>query len=140
MRCAVISQPYKVVDKDAATAIKKLLCENFIVEVFQSSDDESIPGGQAWRTAINNALENAKYLLLLFTDTQYTWDWCMYEAGYFLRNQHDAVDRHLMILHPVGVPGPGPLSDIETSETNPQRLADFLQRALETAGAQRCPR
>ena len=39
--------------------------------------------GEEWEPQIRAALDTADWLMLLFTDMDENWDWCLYETGYF---------------------------------------------------------
>jgi hypothetical protein len=44
---------------------------------------EDISGGAVWRQQIEDALERARYLFLIYRDPSEDWSWCFYEVGYF---------------------------------------------------------
>ncbi len=66
---------------------------------------EGIAFGEDWSEDIHNALRNADWLFLLYTDPTPEWDWCLYEVGFFAARK----DRRLICLYRAGLDPPGPM-------------------------------
>lgn len=45
---------------------------------------EEIPLGNRWEEQIYAKLQAADYLILVYTDPETAWDWCLYETGFFV--------------------------------------------------------
>ncbi len=71
-------------DKDMVLAIKKRIMKytSNTLEIFQSSDGESIPFGTNWIHKIEEGLENAKVMFVFVTEASISSGWIYFEAGY----------------------------------------------------------
>jgi hypothetical protein len=85
------------------------------VEVFLS---EGIRHGDNWRRAIEDALDDADWFILLFPRTQDDWSWCHEEAGFFRGRLHPDGSR-LVVLHRRNEPIPDPLKDFQALGIEP---------------------
>jgi len=85
------------------------------VEVFLS---EGIKHGDNWRRAIEDALDDADWFILLFPRTQEDWSWCHEEAGFFRGRLHPDGSR-LVVLHRRNEPIPDPLRDFQALGIEP---------------------
>lgn len=102
--------------KDAALAKKvgEALSSVFPdLEIFLS---EEIPKSDDFRRKIWDALDKAKFFILLYTDPSDDWSWCFFEVGAYRsiwrdqsRNLHP-----IYCLHPKESPPPSPLSNLQT--------------------------
>lgn len=71
-------------DKDVVLAIKNKVMQytSNTVEIFQSSDGESIPFGTNWIHKIEEGLENARVMFVFITENSISSGWIYFEAGY----------------------------------------------------------
>jgi hypothetical protein len=106
-------------DKNAAKqileALTKLGQDKLIA--FRSED---IRAGdfRGWREALIEQLGLADILILLYTDPEENWDWCLYESGFF-HGKHDRdTARRLIVLHDKATKPPHPLTFLETIEVS----------------------
>jgi hypothetical protein len=117
---------HKDKDKEAAEVIRKELsfygARN--LEIFVS---ERISAGIPWAQEIWTNLENASWLLLLYTDPTEEWDWCLFEAGFFAGHSKGNWSR-LVCLHTPEVPPPDPVQTWQSVPvTDGTKLEDFLK-------------
>jgi hypothetical protein len=85
-RCTVFFS-HKSEDKLVTKHLIELLDENTEnVDYFFS---EKIEKGAPWRQEIVKWLDMSSYLVLVFTDPDEDWGWCLYETGFF-----DALSRY----------------------------------------------
>lgn len=92
--------------------------------------EELHPGGQ-WQPAILQALQSSQIFYLLYTDPSYDWDWCLFEAGYWLGIRASHVESGQLICINAGVGQPSPLDqwqDIHDETTFTQHLMDLFNR------------
>ena len=70
-------------EKEVAFVLKKILAEAFMgaVEIFVSSDGESLPGGKEWFTFVRNRAREADVILCLLSLESIRSSWVMFEAG-----------------------------------------------------------
>src|SRR5882672_2164334 len=66
------------------------------IEVVSSAE---FPRGEEWEPKIRAALDTADWLILLFTDAEENWDWCLYETGYFRARMDAASGKRLICLY-----------------------------------------
>lgn len=71
-------------DKDIVLAIKNKVMQytSNTIEIFQSSDGESIPFGTNWIHKIEEGLDNAKVMFVFVTENSLSSGWIYFEAGY----------------------------------------------------------
>lgn len=86
-------------DKDVLFKLKELFCDKTggTVEVFLSSDGQSIPLGKNWVHRVQEALDNAKLMIVFLTPASLKSSWIYFEAGY-------AYSKDLRVV-PVGLLG-----------------------------------
>lgn len=70
-------------EKEIAISLKRLIEHIFRdkIDVFVSSDDESIPLGKQWFNVITTALRQADYVFVLCSDTSVKRPWINFELG-----------------------------------------------------------
>lgn len=87
---------------------------------------EDIPRGVTWRGAIEQQLQDAESLFLLYGAADEDWSWCFYEAGYFaaLSSAGGAIRRIYCLVRP-DTPPPGPLNNLQIV-TDKDNLIDEL--------------
>lgn len=71
-------------DKDMVLAIKNKVMQytSGTLEIFQSSDGESIPFGTNWIHKVEEGLEDAKVMFVFVTEKSVASGWIYFEAGY----------------------------------------------------------
>lgn len=86
-------------DKDVLFKLKELFCDKTggTIEVFLSSDGQSIPLGKNWVHRVQEALDNAKLMMVFLTPNSLRSSWIYFEAGY-------AYSKNLRVV-PVGLLG-----------------------------------
>jgi TIR domain len=126
---------YKEKDETAAARIQAVLRRigNDKIHVFVSGIEKE---GTDFRKSVLEELRTAHILILLYTDPQEHWDWCLYETGYFDgRQDPNEVDRRLYVLHRREDPPSGPFLGLRTVEIDASltgRNDDSLKRFLKT--------
>jgi len=76
---------------------------------------------------VKDRLEETNLLLLLFTDSSRSWDWCLYEAGLFDRLDDEHM-RRIICLHSRSTDSPNPLKHLQAFNAEPHRLRRFLEQ------------
>jgi hypothetical protein len=76
---------------------------------------ENFEKGKAWRQEIANALHQANFLVLVFTDPDEDWGWCLYESGFFdaLSQVSRSSGKLIWCLHHASTPPPSPLAGLQ---------------------------
>ncbi|MGM9660365.1 MAG: toll/interleukin-1 receptor domain-containing protein [Faecousia sp.] len=71
-------------DKDMVLAIKNKVMQytSGTLEIFQSSDGESIPFGTNWIHKVEEGLKEAKVMFVFITEQSISSGWIYFEAGY----------------------------------------------------------
>lgn len=71
-------------DKDMIVSIKEKMVEATVgsVEIFLSSDGQSIPFGTNWLHKIEDGLKNAQLMFVFVTENSLSSGWIYYEAGF----------------------------------------------------------
>src|SRR5436190_12486349 len=131
---------HKSKDEAAAKELKRLLdahCRK--IKAFLSCDLKCLPGGTDWREGIHRALNEANWLILIYTTPGDNWDWCLYEAGYFAGRVNAAkaddappdpnamgAANSLLVLHPPHVQSTPPLSAWQSVVAEPRRLVEHF--------------
>lgn len=71
-------------DKDMVLTIKNKVMQytSSTLEIFQSSDGESIPFGTNWIHKVEEGLQEAKVMFVFVTDKSLSSGWIYFEAGY----------------------------------------------------------
>lgn len=71
-------------DKDMVLAIKNKVMQytSGTLEIFQSSDGESIPFGTNWIHKVEEGLKEAKVMFVFITEQSISFGWIYFEAGY----------------------------------------------------------
>lgn len=99
MKKPVIFFSHSSKDKAALAKIKELFVEKTgaTVEVFLSSDGQSIPLGRNWVHRVEKGLVEAKFMVVFITPNSLESNWIYFEAGY-------AHSRDIRVI-PVGLLG-----------------------------------
>lgn len=71
-------------DKDILLKLKELFCDKTggTIDVFLSSDGQSIPLGKNWVHRVEEALNEAKIMIVFLTPNSLRSSWIYFEAGY----------------------------------------------------------
>ena len=71
-------------DRDAILPIKEKLMKitSGVIQIFMSSDGQSIPFGNNWVHKIEEGLNNAKIMFVFVTPTSIESGWIYFEAGF----------------------------------------------------------
>jgi hypothetical protein len=121
---------HKSKDAKVAGDVKAALEKWFNATVFLSSDAQSLRGGARWRDEIHSGLKRSRWLVMLYTDARENWDWCIYEAAYFLGHHADLDSGKLTILHPEGATPPVPFGEWEWVKAAPSAVKGWLENAF----------
>jgi hypothetical protein len=84
----------------------------------------SIQAGVDWSETVHTALGKSHWLLLLYTDPEQAWDWCLYETGFFAAREDP--DRRIICLHRVGNPPPNPFRRWKSVEATVPKVTQLL--------------
>jgi hypothetical protein len=113
---------HKTEDREAALYLKErleLLGANRVVG-FVSED---ITPGADWKEWIEESIGESNVLVLLFTRSTATWDWCLYETGLFTALDKGAV----IVVHGEGDDPPSPLKHIQAIAATPDKVSGLLK-------------
>ena len=71
-------------DKEIVLKIKNKLMKftSNTIEIFQSSDGESIPFGTNWIHKVEDGLKNSKVMFVFITENSISSGWIYFEAGF----------------------------------------------------------
>jgi hypothetical protein len=128
-----MSEPYtmffshKVNDKVVTNDLIKLLTQHTKnIDFFVS---ENIEKGTPWRPAIAKNLDASSFLVLVFTDPDEDWGWCLYETGFFdgLRHLSSSKQRRICCLHHDSAAPPSPIADLQTIRANENDVKQWLR-------------
>ena len=101
------------------------------VQCFISEDIEK---GKNWRDEIAQHLKLSSLLVLIFTDPEEDWGWCLYETGFFdaLTQIPDlAQARRIYCLHNTSTTPPSPIANLQTIAAEPEDVARWLSGLFE---------
>jgi hypothetical protein len=97
---------------------------------------EDLKGSERWRKAIEEHLEDAERLFLIYGAPYEDWSWCFYEAGYFAAldpgekqprsSSEGKPSRPIYCIKRPNVPAPGPLSDLQMVTDKERLIADLI--------------
>jgi len=84
MNKSTIFFSHSSLDKEYISLLKSKLSNKTAktIEIFQSSDGESIPFGNNWVHKVEESLNNAKIMLVFISPRSMTSSWIYFEAGY----------------------------------------------------------
>jgi hypothetical protein len=115
---------HRTKDKRVAHSIKTLLSKHTAnIDYFVS---EEIEKGERWRQVIIDQLQNSHFLILVITDPDENWHWCMYETGFFDALTQNADHRRIYCLHHPDIEPPTPITDLQTTPARPEEVIDWL--------------
>jgi hypothetical protein len=88
---------------------------------------EKIPYGADWFSHIRSSLADTRVLIFLFTVTNATWDWPLYEVG--LATDLNNCERcKIVCLHPPHSKPPEPIKYAQAVQASPEGIEDFLYK------------
>jgi hypothetical protein len=126
-RCTVFFS-HKNEDKLVTKHLIELLDENTEnVDYFFS---EKIEKGAPWRQEIVKWLDMSSYLVLVFTDPDEDWGWCLYETGFFdalSRYPNSGTERRIYCLHHAAASPPSPIEDLQSIPAIPEKVEEWLE-------------
>lgn len=118
---------HRTKDKHVAHSTKKLLAQHTAnVEYFVS---EEIEKGEKWRKTIMQQLHHSRFLLLVFTDPDENWNWCLYETAFFdalTQLANTIQNRRIYCLHHPEIEPPKPIADLQTAPATPEEVTRWL--------------
>jgi hypothetical protein len=123
---------HKVKDEPVTRNIIELLHRN--TENVQCFISEDITKGKDWRHEIALHLKLSGILVLVFTDPDEDWGWCLYETGFFdaLMQIHDAAQTRLIYcLHNSSTTPPSPIANLQTIKAEPDDVSKWLSELFE---------
>jgi hypothetical protein len=95
---------------------------------------EDIEKGTPWRKAINEHLTSSSFLVLVFTDPEQDWGWCLYETGFFdalSQIPNEAHARRIYCLHnPLTTP-PSQIADLQSIPATVKNVSQWLVELFE---------
>jgi hypothetical protein len=116
---------HKVNDSGVTKALKDLLDSH--TEYVEFHISEQIEKGIAWRKAIADLLNRANFLVLVFTDPNEDWGWCLYESGFFAALSQSESRRRIWCLHNASTEPPKPIADLQTIPANKTDVEQWLK-------------
>ena len=129
---------HKVNDEPVTNALIDLLDTH--TEHIRYFVSENIEKGKEWRKSIAKELTRSSFLVLVFTDPNEDWGWCLYETGFFdALSQNLESTRRIYCLHNALTPPPPPIADLQTvpakSEDVRQWLTELFKHTQQTKEA-----
>ena len=118
---------HKVKDELVTRKIIDLIHRN--TENVQCFVSEDITKGKDWRHEIALHLRLSSILVLIFTDPDEDWGWCLYETGFFdaLMQIPDAAQTRLICcLHNMSTTPPSPIANLQTIKAQPEDVSNWL--------------
>ncbi|MDP8226703.1 MAG: toll/interleukin-1 receptor domain-containing protein [Candidatus Celaenobacter polaris] len=84
MKKAIVFFSHSSKDKEYISELKKLIIDQTsgTIEIFQSSDGESIPFGKNWVHRIEENLSNAKIMFVFISPNSIKSNWIYFESGF----------------------------------------------------------
>jgi hypothetical protein len=87
---------------------------------------EKIKKGSPWRKAIIEHLNRANFLVLVFTDPNEDWGWCLYESGFFDALSQVSKSRRIWCLHNASTSPPSPIADLQSVPAKNKAVEQWL--------------
>lgn len=114
---------YKLAEVDTAQAIVQTLRgASAKLDIRFAAE---IPPGTEWRDFIVEHTATANWLILLMTDPDEDWDWCLFECGRFEASMAASTDRLVCLVPPRYKP-PSQLSHFQAVEATPEKVRALL--------------
>jgi hypothetical protein len=118
---------HRIKDKHVAHSIKQLLTQHTAnVDYFVSEDIEK---GANWRKTITAQLHHSRFLVLVFTDPDEDWSWCLYETGFFdalTQTADNTQTRRIHCLHHPDTSAPPPIAHLQTVPATFEEVSKWL--------------
>src|ERR1700730_11018994 len=95
---------------------------------------ENIERGTNWRQTIAEELTLSSFLVLVFTDPNKDWKWCLYETGFFdalTRIPNTLHTRRIYCLHHASNPPPSPIADLQTVPAKIEDVSQWLKELFD---------
>ena len=93
---------------------------------------EHIERGAKWRSAIAEQLKLSGFLVLVFTDPEEDWGWCLYETGFFdALSQLPGETRRIYCLHHPSTTPPTPIADLQTIPATVQNVRQWIEELFD---------
>ena len=123
---------HKVKDEPVTRNIIDLLHRH--TDNVQCFISEDIEKGKNWRDEIAQHLKLSSLLVLIFTDPEEDWGWCLYETGFFdaltqIPNATQA--RRIYCLHNTSAAPPSPIANLQTIAAEPEDVSRWLRGLFE---------
>lgn len=98
---------------------------------------ENIEKGTNWRKAIAGQLAASSLLVLVFSDPEEDWGWCLYETGFFDALSQTASQnsvRRIYCLHNSSATPPSPIADLQTVPATVKDVKQWLEEIFQHTG------
>ena len=95
---------------------------------------EQIEKGTPWRKAIAELLNRANFLVLVFTDPNEDWGWCLYESGFFDALSQSESRRRIWCLHNASTAPPSPIADLQSVPAKKPDVEQWLTELFQKTG------
>jgi hypothetical protein len=95
---------------------------------------EDIEKGTNWHATIVKNLKLSNFLVLVFTDPEEDWGWCLYETGFFyaLTQIPGAVQtRRIYCLHNASTTPPSPIAHLQSIPATPTLVTKWLEELFD---------
>lgn len=123
---------HKVNDKRVTTSLIELLDGH--TENVSFAISEQIEKGTPWRKAIAELLNRANFLVLVFTDPNEDWGWCLYELGFFDALSQSESRRRIWCLHNASTDPPSPIADLQSVPAKKTDVEQWLTELFKETG------
>jgi hypothetical protein len=117
---------------------------NSLINLLKTNTDDvnyfisaNIEKGIDWREAIANQLTQSSYLVLVFTDPDEDWGWCLFETGFFealSRIPNAEKKRRIYCLHHPTKEPPSPIRGRQTIPATPKDIQGWLGELFQNTG------
>lgn len=129
---------HKHEDMDAAQLLHRKL-ELYGGDRVECFISEKIPYGSDWFDQIRTNLARADVVLLLFTLTDASWDWPLYEVGLATNLEDSDSERcRIVCLYPPYAQPPEPIKYAQAVKADQEGITDFLYRFFCTSEITGC--
>jgi TIR domain-containing protein len=110
---------------------------NDIISILRTHTDnlkcfisEDIEKGANWRKAITEHLTSSSFLVLVFTDPEENWGWCLYETGFFdalSQTPSELQARRIYCLHNPKTTPPSQIADLQSVPATVKDVSQWLE-------------
>ena len=119
---------HKVEDEKVANSIINLIERH--TERVRCFMSKNIEKGTNWRQTIADQLTLSSFLVLVFTDPNEDWAWCLYETGFFdalTRISNIMPTRRIYCLHHASNPPPSSIADLQSIPAKVEDVSQWLK-------------